>query len=650
MKTILRGITAALSLIVVAINPAWAQFAPGQVLTAAQLNAAFANTLPISGGTLTGPLTVPTLTVTTALNTAHANITGGTVSGLSSPLPIASGGTNATTALAATGNLQFQATGTGSVARTVSNKLSDTIGALDFGCDPTGIADSTNCIKNAIVSLGSSGGTVIFPPGVFNISTNVIINTNQVHLRGSGGAIDGNVAYIGGMPAALAAVSTRFKWVGAAGGTMFTISPFPDNGTQAAVVSSDISGAMLDCNQSAAIGLDIRTLRNGVFKDGSIVQCTSINLKFGVTTNNVTGGNNSSAFNEFDNFAFSNSGLSGNTALTAVMYGNITTGNIAINKFNNVGFYNATGSGLNVSIENADSNTFTHAHWSGDLWLNSGDSGTYSTGGDSHARHNVFISPQGHIVAKTYVNHANFTGTISGTTLTVSGVTGTIAIGQNVTGVGVAGFTYITGGSGTTWTVNNSQTVGSTAMASTPYPSFGNMAFGYSRENGVAAPLIENGADLQYWETALGLANTQGGLIVGRAANISLLAKTTNQSISSATMTTVAWDAISWDFMNAANLSGNKFTTPNGVKFARFTIGEEWASNNTGGRYVQLVQNGNIVAKWQLPAYNSTELVATSQVFATNPGDVWTMQVYQDSGAAQSLLGTTSTLFQAEWY
>lgn len=90
-----------------------AQFAPGQVLTAAQLNSAFAAVLPIAGGTLTGPLTVPTLTVTTALNTAHAAITGGTITGLSAPLPVASGGTNAASASgAALDNITgFSATG-----------------------------------------------------------------------------------------------------------------------------------------------------------------------------------------------------------------------------------------------------------------------------------------------------------------------------------------------------------------------------------------------------------------------------------------------------------------------------------------------------------------------------------------------------------
>lgn len=40
-----------------------AQFTPGQVLTAQQLNTQFALYLPIAGGTLTGPLTVPSITV-----------------------------------------------------------------------------------------------------------------------------------------------------------------------------------------------------------------------------------------------------------------------------------------------------------------------------------------------------------------------------------------------------------------------------------------------------------------------------------------------------------------------------------------------------------------------------------------------------------
>jgi len=53
------------------------------------------------------------------------------------------------------------------------------------------------------------------------------------------------------------------------------------------------------------------------------------------------------------------------------------------------------------------------------------------------------------------------TVSISGTSLTIAGtVTGTIAIGHAVTGTGVSAGTLITAGSGTSWTVNNSQTVG----------------------------------------------------------------------------------------------------------------------------------------------------------------------------------------------
>lgn len=63
---------------------------------------------------------------------------------------------------------------------------------------------------------------------------------------------------------------------------------------------------------------------------------------------------------------------------------------------------------------------------------------------------------------------AAFTGAISGTTLTVSSVTGTIAIGQFVYAIGgvntVASGTIIVSGSGTSWQVSVNQTVTSVSM------------------------------------------------------------------------------------------------------------------------------------------------------------------------------------------
>ena len=92
MKKIKNWFVGLLALVAFAAH---AQFAPGQILTAAQLNSAFSNVLALSGGTLTGPLTVPTL------NTANAQITGGALSGISPPIPIASGGTGSATATGA---------------------------------------------------------------------------------------------------------------------------------------------------------------------------------------------------------------------------------------------------------------------------------------------------------------------------------------------------------------------------------------------------------------------------------------------------------------------------------------------------------------------------------------------------------------------
>ena len=53
-------------LLLLACSVAHAQFTPGQVLTAAQLNSQFSLYVPIAGGTLTGPLTVPSVSATGA--------------------------------------------------------------------------------------------------------------------------------------------------------------------------------------------------------------------------------------------------------------------------------------------------------------------------------------------------------------------------------------------------------------------------------------------------------------------------------------------------------------------------------------------------------------------------------------------------------
>lgn len=64
---------------------------------------------------------------------------------------------------------------------------------------------------------------------------------------------------------------------------------------------------------------------------------------------------------------------------------------------------------------------------------------------------------------------AAFTGAIAGTALTVSAVTsGTVQVGQTVSGAGVTAGTVIVSGSGSSFVVSPTQTVASESMTSTP--------------------------------------------------------------------------------------------------------------------------------------------------------------------------------------
>ena len=73
--------------------------------------------------------------------------------GVTGTLPIANGGTNATTATAATSNIQYLGSGTGAMARSVTAKLGDFVSVLDFGADPTGVADSTTAINLSLIHI-----------------------------------------------------------------------------------------------------------------------------------------------------------------------------------------------------------------------------------------------------------------------------------------------------------------------------------------------------------------------------------------------------------------------------------------------------------------------------------------------------------------
>ena len=75
-------------------------------------------------------------------------------------------------------------TPTGAVNRAINLKLAETVSVLDFGADPTGVADSTTAFNNAIAS---EAGIVTIPSGTFKITSTINID-RAIELIGSSAA------------------------------------------------------------------------------------------------------------------------------------------------------------------------------------------------------------------------------------------------------------------------------------------------------------------------------------------------------------------------------------------------------------------------------------------------------------------------------
>jgi hypothetical protein len=100
-----------------------------------------------------------------------------------------------------------------------------------------------------------------------------------------------------------------------------------------------------------------------------------------------------------------------------------------------------------------------------ELWPDG--SGTAVAGGN--VQHSDFFTAYAPQNGQTYTR-ASFTGSISGTTLTTSAVSGTPGVGQVITGSGIPSGVYITAGSGPTYTLNAAFTIGSQAMTAVARP------------------------------------------------------------------------------------------------------------------------------------------------------------------------------------
>ena len=74
--------------------------------------------------------------------------------------------------------------GTGAVATTVQTKLRESVSVLDFGADPTGVANSSTAINSAIVA--AAGKCIYIPSGVYKCNSPILFQTSNTELIGDG--------------------------------------------------------------------------------------------------------------------------------------------------------------------------------------------------------------------------------------------------------------------------------------------------------------------------------------------------------------------------------------------------------------------------------------------------------------------------------
>ena len=89
--------------------------------------------------------------------------------------------------------VRYTPAGAGAVARTAQDKMREGVSVLDFGADPTGVADSAPAIRLAIAyfkGLGF-GGEIVFPRGKYRITSTIeVADMRGVRFTGALGSIN----------------------------------------------------------------------------------------------------------------------------------------------------------------------------------------------------------------------------------------------------------------------------------------------------------------------------------------------------------------------------------------------------------------------------------------------------------------------------
>jgi hypothetical protein len=205
---------------------------------------------------------------------------------------------------------------------------------------------------------------------------------------------------------------------------------------------------------------------------------------------------------------------------------------------------------------------------------------------------------------------STFTGSISGTTLSTP--SNAVTIGSVITGLGVLDNTYVTAGSGTTWTVNNSQTVGSTTLTQAVFPPGHGSCF---KNNGTALMTIT--ATTSTISGAAGVVNgnpavTGGQIVLYPGGEVCLQANPSNNYVASGFLPGTWYQSAA----SSASVSSFQWLGLSGYPRLHLACSGVGLQTASGGITLQLAYAGT----FQTAGYSYILQLSGNVI---SPGDLW---------------------------
>lgn len=213
-----------------------------------------------------------------------------------------------------------------------------------FGALGNGVTDDTAAFVSAIAAVPPTGATIEIDPGVFPISSTLVITTPNTRFVGAGGSSWSNSTW---QPA------TTIKWAAPSSATMIHFAPIWGPSVPG-LHRPGVERLLLDGNGIASTALKLRSVKFGSFRDLTIINPITYGIYLGVVPYaTATPDPRDSQNCTFDNIAIRTAETTG-TCL--YLDGDAQIANSSYNVFRNMMLY--ANSHPEIIIVNGDNNVF----------------------------------------------------------------------------------------------------------------------------------------------------------------------------------------------------------------------------------------------------------------------------------------------------